>query len=178
MLILLESLCYLRRHYHHLLLEVYRIIWAEAERRRVSLRGGAPPTPLASSESDLASKDTSVSGPKHVFPKHGTGVYWKKTAKENQTSEKSISSWTKYLSGMPFFRPDSDSPGGFHEPSKPLLDLPDGKTEISNTTLPLHVAATLFLKYGHVLWFDEVQLVDVASAGILRRVLEGYWKLG
>lgn len=163
-----------RRHYHHLLLEVYRIIWAEAERRRISLRGGAPPIPLT----DLAAKDTSSSGPRNVLPKHGTGVYWKKKSKDDDKDGKSTSSWTRILSGMPFFRPDSDSPGGFHEPSKPFLDLPDGRTEISNTTLPLHVAATLFLKYGHVLWFDEVQLVDVASAGILRRVLEGYWKLG
>lgn len=105
------------------------------------------------------------------------GVYWKRSS--SSSDEKSTGNWTKYLSGMPFFRPDSSNKGGWHEPSKPDDKFSNLKVEgISNTTLPLHVASTLFLKYGHVLWFDEVQLVDVASAGILRRVLEGYWKLG
>ncbi|KNZ43736.1 hypothetical protein VP01_991g3 [Puccinia sorghi] len=40
------------------------------------------------------------------------------------------------------------------------------------------VARDLILTQGWVLAFDEIQMVDVAGAGILSRVLEWYWRLG
>lgn len=40
------------------------------------------------------------------------------------------------------------------------------------------VARDLILHHGWVLAFDEIQMVDVAGAGILSRVLEWYWRLG
>ncbi|WAQ87869.1 hypothetical protein PtA15_8A776 [Puccinia triticina] len=40
------------------------------------------------------------------------------------------------------------------------------------------VARDLILNQGWVLAFDEIQMVDVAGAGILSRVLEWYWRLG
>jgi len=40
------------------------------------------------------------------------------------------------------------------------------------------IARDIFMNEGWLLAFDEVQLVDVAGASILRRVLEYYWRLG
>jgi len=40
------------------------------------------------------------------------------------------------------------------------------------------VARDLILTQGWVLAFDEIQMVDVAGAGFLSRVLEWYWRLG
>ncbi|PLW13168.1 hypothetical protein PCANC_18626 [Puccinia coronata f. sp. avenae] len=40
------------------------------------------------------------------------------------------------------------------------------------------VARDLILNQGWILAFDEIQMVDVAGAGILSRVLEWYWRLG
>ncbi|KAI9602287.1 hypothetical protein H4Q26_001574 [Puccinia striiformis f. sp. tritici PST-130] len=40
------------------------------------------------------------------------------------------------------------------------------------------VARDLIINQGWVLAFDEIQMVDVAGAGILSRVLEWYWRLG
>lgn len=171
-----------RRHYHHLLLELYRLIWAEAERRRVALRGGAPPTPLASM--DTQSPSNNERGPSSVLPKLGTGVQWIRGGSEGVRAGASASGptssrptgWRRVLDGMPFFRPDStaDTPSSSAENGP--IEGPGG--DIAHTTLPLHAAARLFLNHGWILLFDEVQLVDVASAGLLRRTLEAYWRLG
>lgn len=40
------------------------------------------------------------------------------------------------------------------------------------------VARDLIRDEGWLLAFDEVQLVDVAGAGIVKRVVEWYWRLG
>ncbi len=228
-----------RRHYHHLLLEIYRVIWLEAEARRKRLRGGRPPRPLVKTQEHF---NPSAAGPREVSvdtkaaadagagaqgpekteeaaddghgkvvslhreredfvsgtediqratvqPQYGTGVYWKRGGSEGKGS-----GWRRVLKGMPFFRPDSLNPGmGTPEPAGETLEAEAAELEkiatnpaaalggggsASQTTLALHAASHLFLTHGHVLLFDEVQLVDVASAGLLRRVLEAYWRLG
>ncbi|GAC96430.1 potential mitochondrial ATPase [Pseudozyma hubeiensis SY62] len=135
-----------RRHYHHLLLDLYKIIWQEAERRRLAVRQGTP-------------RSTAT-------PEIGTGAVW--------TRENRSSSWRRALRGMPFFRPDSLA----DDPNEKLQYIPGPDGDVVKTTLPLHAAAHLFLNHGHILLFDEIQLVDVASAGLLRRTLEAYWRLG
>ncbi len=135
-----------RRHYHHLLLDLYKIIWEEAERRRISVSQGMP-RPTAT-------------------PEIGTGAIW--------TRENRSSAWRRALRGMPFFRPDSLA----DNPNENMAYVPGPDGDVVKTTLPLHAAAELFLKHGHILLFDEIQLVDVASAGLLRRTLEAYWRLG
>lgn len=139
-----------RRHYHHLLLDLYKIIWEEAERRRIAVRQGMP-RPTAT-------------------PEIGTGAIW---TRDPRASNKA-SAWRRALRGMPFFRPDSLAEDG----NEPLQYIPGPDGDVVKTTLPLHAAAHLFLNHGHILLFDEIQLVDVASAGLLRRTLEAYWRLG
>ncbi|EST07530.1 ATPase, AFG1-like protein [Kalmanozyma brasiliensis GHG001] len=139
-----------RRHYHHLLLDLYKIIWEEAERRRLAVRQG---TPRAT-----------------ATPEIGTGAIWQR----DPGAPKSASAWRRALRGMPFFRPDSLADGN----SEQLQYIPGPDGDVVKTTLPLHAAAHLFLNHGHILLFDEIQLVDVASAGLLRRTLEAYWRLG
>ncbi|SPO24735.1 related to ATPase family protein [Ustilago trichophora] len=135
-----------RRHYHHLLLDLYKIIWEEAERRRLAVSQGMP-RPTAT-------------------PEIGTGAIWTRANK--------ASAWKRALRGMPFFRPDSLA----DDPNEQLQYVPGPDGDVVKTTLPLHAAAHLFLNHGHILLFDEIQLVDVASAGLLRRTLEAYWRLG
>ncbi|KAK0559639.1 hypothetical protein OC844_004268 [Tilletia horrida] len=162
-----------RRHYHHLLLEIYRIVWQEAERRRVAARAAYFTEQEADAEGEL---DLSSSGPRRTTqPKRGTGVLWRRElAPDGQSTV-----WKRILDGMPFFR------------SNPLSEAPSSSTDLTttahaasasmdlaHTTLPLYAAAELFLRHGHVLLFDELQLVDVASANLLKRVLEAYWRLG
>nr|CDI52426.1 related to ATPase family protein [Melanopsichium pennsylvanicum 4] len=137
-----------RRHYHHLLLDLYKIIWEEAERRRLAVAQGMP-------------RATAT-------PEIGTGAIWTRTNKG--------SAWRRALRGMPFFRPDSLADNGYPNDELKYVPGPDG--DVVKTTLPLHAAAHLFLNHGHILLFDEIQLVDVASAGLLRRTLEAYWRLG
>ena len=139
-----------RRHYHHLLLDLYKIIWEEAERRRLAVRQGMP-------------RATAT-------PEIGTGAVWSR----DPTASNKGSAWRRALRGMPFFRPDSLA----DEAGEQLQYVPGPDGDVVKTTLPLHAAARLFLNHGHILLFDEIQLVDVASAGLLRRTLEAYWRLG
>ena len=44
-------------------------------------------------------------------------------------------------------------------------------------TIPFVIARDMMLEY-HVLYFDELQLVDASSAALLRDVLSWYWRLG
>lgn len=183
-----------RRHYHHLLLTVYRLIWLEAERRRIA-RGGpyGPPT--------AASFDVSSSGPqRNVLPARGTGVSWIRIDETDDSNADVLrsgsgKSWKRVLRGMPFFRPDSLSGRGgasgsdlpyegtrdaqANAPDAALPSPPPGATNIegqgTERSLALHVAATLFLNHGHVLLFDEIQLIDVSSAAMLRQILTAYW---
>lgn len=138
-----------RRHYHHLLLDLYKIIWEEAERRRIAVKQGQP-------------RATAT-------PEIGTGAIWTR----EPGAPKSASAWRRALRGMPFFRPDS-----LADNNEQLQYIPGPDGDVVKTTLPLHAAAHLFLNHGHILLFDEIQLVDVASAGLLRRTLEAYWRLG
>ncbi|KAJ1038274.1 hypothetical protein NDA11_001272 [Ustilago hordei] len=147
----LPTLSKFRRHYHHLLLDVYKIIWEEAERRRISVSTSTAPS--------TATREI------------GTGAIWTRTP---GSTGKTASAWRRALRGMPFFRPDSLA----DDQSENLSYVPGPDGDAVKTTLPLHAAAHLFLKHGHVLLFDEIQLVDVASAGLLRRTLEAYWRLG
>ncbi|EGG05276.1 uncharacterized protein MELLADRAFT_25673, partial [Melampsora larici-populina 98AG31] len=55
-------------------------------------------------------------------------------------------------------------------PSDPVLNGPD--------FVLAQVAKDLILTQGWILAFDEIQMVDVAGAGILSRVIEWYWRLG
>ncbi|CAO1615421.1 unnamed protein product [Sympodiomycopsis kandeliae] len=172
-----------RRHYHHLLLTLYRLIWVEAEKRRTALRGGMPPTPLATSEKELEGGQYASSGPRRtVLPQRGTGTVWQRGGEHGVRSDGKGSGWRRVLQGMPFFRPDSlsDSDGArqMTENEKLAQVTTANLAAASNTTLPLHAASQLFLNYGPVMLFDEVQLVDVASAGLLKRTLEAYWMLG
>ena len=139
-----------RRHYHHLLLDLYKIIWDEAERRRIAVRQGQP-------------RATAT-------PEIGTGAVWTR----DPTASNKASAWRRALRGMPFFRPDSLADDAHEQ----LQHVPGPDGDVVKTTLPLHAAAHLFLNHGHILLFDEIQLVDVASAGLLRRTLEAYWRLG
>lgn len=158
-----------RRHYHHLLLTIYRIIWLEAERRRQALRGGRSDA----HDPTLARKT--------VLPTRGTGVLWRRGGEHGVRPDGKGSGWRRVLQGMPFFRPDSLSEDAERQLSEDELLAHETTTSLataSNTTLPLHAASQLFLRYGPVMLFDEVQLVDVASAGLLKRTLEAYWLLG
>ncbi|CDR88669.1 related to ATPase family protein [Sporisorium scitamineum] len=139
-----------RRHYHHLLLDLYRIIWEESERRRIAVRQGMP-------------RATAT-------PEIGTGAVWTR----DTTAANKASAWRRALRGMPFFRPDSLA----DDTNDRLQYIPGPDGDVVKTALPLHAAAHLFLNHGHILLSDEIQLVDVASAGLLRRTLEAYWRLG
>lgn len=55
-------------------------------------------------------------------------------------------------------------------PSSPLLN--------SSEFVLAQVARDLIRDQGWLLAFDEVQMVDVAGAGIVKRVIEWYWRLG
>lgn len=171
-----------RRHYHHLLLTLYRIIWLETEKRRIALRGGQSPTPLATSDKELEWGQNASSGPRTVMPSSGTGTVWKRGGPHGLRPDGKGTGWRRVLQGMPFFRPDSlsDSDGAreMTENEKLAQVTTANLAGASNTTLPLHAASQLFLHYGPVMLFDEVQLVDVASAGLLKRTLEAYWMLG
>lgn len=181
------------RHYHHLLLTVYRLIWLEAERRRMSAGGYS--TAATSSYFDVSS-----SGPQRtVSPSRGTGVSWVRADPSEEGAagvlkSGSGKSWKRVLRGMPFFRPDalsgqggasgSDMPyEGEHrdaqEHAPSAHEAPPGASTIegqgTERSLALHVAATLFLNHGHVLLFDEIQLIDVSSAAMLRQILTAYW---
>ncbi|CAO1620258.1 unnamed protein product [Parajaminaea phylloscopi] len=173
-----------RRHYHHLLLTIYRIIWVEAEKRRQALRGGAPPQPLATSEKDLEWGQHASSGPRRptVSPARGTGVIWKRGGEHGIRPDGKGSGWRRVLQGMPFFRADSmsdfDGKGDWSHSERHDLQASADMATAGNGSLPLHAAAQLFLRYGPVMLFDEIQLVDIASAGLLKRTLEAYWLLG
>ena len=41
-----------------------------------------------------------------------------------------------------------------------------------------NVAREIIAKEGHILAFDEVQLVDAAGAAIFKSVLSYFWRLG
>ncbi|KAE8249071.1 hypothetical protein A4X13_0g5351 [Tilletia indica] len=162
-----------RRHYHHLLLEIYRIVWQEAERRRIAARGAY----FSSSPQEDDGADLSSSGPRRTrLPQRGTGVVWKRElAPDGQSTV-----WNRILEGMPFFRSNalSEAPNSSTALTKSNLASSSSSMDLAHTTLPLYAAAELFLRHGHVLLFDELQLVDVASANLLKRVLEAYWRLG
>ena len=48
----------------------------------------------------------------------------------------------------------------------------------ANEFVLAQVAREIALEHGWLLAFDDVQLVDIAGAGIVKRVLEWYWRLG
>lgn len=165
-----------KRHYHHMLLSIYRMVWVEAERRRID------------AESQWGSSES-------VLPDRGVGVVWERQ-EQNQIGSrtKSISQWAKKLRGMPFLRAGSDSPPpvmsldgvslnddankGMDVIKLAQLERQEDAMAGLGTTLPMHVAAQLFLTHGHVLLLDELQLLDIASATLLRRILTSYWRLG
>lgn len=173
-----------RRHYHHLLLTIYRIIWVEAEKRRQALRGGQPPQPLATSNQDLEWGEHASSGPRRNPMGHqrGTGAVWVPGGPHGVKPDGKGTGWRRVLQGIPFFRPDSlsdwDGQGGRSNNERLYKEATANLVTASGTTLPLHAAAQLFMHFGPVMLFDEVQLVDIASAGLLKRTLEAYWLLG
>jgi predicted ATPase len=167
-----------RRHYHHLLLGIYRMIWIEAERRRVTI-----------GTSQYFMRDT-------TYPDRGVGAIWERVDKpeSNRRGSKTLASWAKSLRGMPFLRPDSsssipvmsldgttmddDAKKGMDVVKLAQMEREEDQSAGMGTTLPMHVASQLFLTYGHVMVFDELQLLDIASATLLRRILTSYWRLG
>jgi len=135
--------CRNRRHYHHLLLTVYRLIWAEAERRR-QLRNTAVPF-LSSSQ---GGGDSTSSGPRS--PQRGTGTVWQRassatTSEADDTLRSGTGQlWKRALKGMPFYRPDAMSGKGgnagsdLDEPLPPGAPLQDGQG--TERSLALHGA--------------------------------------
>lgn len=165
-----------RRHYHHLLLSIYRMVWVEAERRRV---------------------EAQWNGGETVLPDRGVGALWERQETEAPRGGgriKTVSQWARKLRGMPFRRSDGDAPvpvssldGTSSEDAVnrnmdvvklAQLERQEDVTAGMGTTLPMHVAAQLFLTHGHLLLLDELQLLDIASATLLRRILTSYWRLG
>ncbi|ORX37709.1 AFG1-like ATPase-domain-containing protein [Kockovaella imperatae] len=53
----------------------------------------------------------------------------------------------------------------------------DGDSGVGDETIPFIVAREMMLEY-HILYFDELQLVDASSAALLRDVLTWYWRMG
>ena len=163
-----------RRHYHHLLLSIYRLIWVEAEKRRI-----------ATGTSQFFDHQNSSTD-------RGVGTVWDRV--DRRRGRKSVGDWARSLKGMPFLRPDRNSPSPVSSLDGTLLDdeanrgmdvvklaqmeRQEDQSAGLGTTLPMHVASQLFLTYGHVLVFDELQLLDIASATLLRRILTSYWRLG
>lgn len=166
-----------RRHYHHLLLAIYRLIWIEAERRRVTM-----------GTSQFFIRDT-------TYPERGVGAVWERVERVDKKGSKSLGDWARSLKGMPFLRPDSGSsiPVSAFDGTSLDDDANKGMDVVKlaqmerqedqsagglGTTLPMHVASQLFLTHGHIMVFDELQLLDIASATLLRRILTSYWRLG
>lgn len=170
-----------RRHYHHLLLSIYRLIWIEAERRRVTI-----------GTSQFFTRDT-------TFPERGVGAIWEKkpdtpSSGSNTGRGKSLADWARSIRGMPFLRPDRSSSlpvsafdgmaiddeanKGMDVVKLAQMERQEDQSAGMGTTLPMHVASQLFLTHGHVMVFDELQLLDIASATLLRRILTSYWRLG
>lgn len=179
-----------RRHYHHLLLHIYRLIWLEAERRRIRAaeRGVSP----AAAAEMLAAGEAASS----VKPDRGVGAVWERSESGGRTkgTGKSITDWARSFRGMPFRKANRDDPvpvssldgttlnddanKGMDVVKLAQLEKQEDITAGAGTTLPMHVAAELFLTHGHVLVLDELQLLDIASATLLRRILTSYWRLG
>ncbi|BEJ16556.1 hypothetical protein CspHIS471_0511610 [Cutaneotrichosporon sp. HIS471] len=59
------------------------------------------------------------------------------------------------------------------------VDLALSKASYSDPrdTIPFVIAKDMILQY-HILYFDELQLLDASSAALLRDVLSWYWRLG
>lgn len=53
----------------------------------------------------------------------------------------------------------------------------DPKLDDPRDTIPFRIAKEMILDY-HILYFDELQLVDASSATLLKDVLGWYWRLG
>ncbi|KAG0145308.1 hypothetical protein CROQUDRAFT_107923 [Cronartium quercuum f. sp. fusiforme G11] len=123
----------LRRHYHHFLLELYSLVFARLESRRISLDPGALESQLGSPIGSLPPRQDS--------------------ARNKALSD----GWRSVFAGGA-------------DPKDPVLNGPD--------FVLAQVARDLIVHHGWILAFDEIQMVDVAGAGLLSRVLEWYWRLG
>ncbi|KAK4688538.1 hypothetical protein P7C73_g1566, partial [Tremellales sp. Uapishka_1] len=116
-----------RHHYHSFLLQLYRSVFLEMERRRTAI-----PDEVRDENMDKVGKR----GWKSVF----AGGRWEdeEVGQENKREE----GWDEKKEEMSFV-----------------------------------IARKMILEY-HILYFDELQLVDASSASLLRDVLSWYWRLG
>ncbi|EIW83233.1 hypothetical protein CONPUDRAFT_101930 [Coniophora puteana RWD-64-598 SS2] len=124
-----------RKHYNELVLEIYRAVWVETQRRMAAQYG--PDRPIT----------TSARG-------------WNSTIREK---------WRELAaSGLLPVKSRRPMGGGVS------FELAGGGRE---PTIAFSVARRLLLRHW-LLVFDEVQLLDVSSAGLLADVLTWYWRMG
>ncbi|KAH8119309.1 AFG1-like ATPase-domain-containing protein, partial [Phellopilus nigrolimitatus] len=123
-----------RKHYNQLVLEIYRAVWEETQRRQ------------ALSYSDLGKRDE----------KEETGrPLWTKAVHER---------WRSLLNSGAL-------PASWKSASSRILSQP------SEPPIPFVIAHRLILQHW-LLVFDELQLLDVSSAGLLADVLAWFWRMG
>ncbi|KAH6913882.1 AFG1-like ATPase-domain-containing protein [Coprinopsis sp. MPI-PUGE-AT-0042] len=128
-----------RKHYNQLVLEIYRSVWEETQRRMQAH--------YASSGSPL-----SLNGMEDNSQGRGP---WNRSIRDhwrNLVGKSGLPS--KWIRSGPFLNP------GYTDP-----------------TIAFTVAKRLVLHHW-LLVFDEIQLLDVSSAGLLSDVLSWYWRMG
>jgi peroxisome-assembly ATPase len=126
----------IRKHYNELVLEIYRAVWEETQRRMALLRA---------SGSDI--RDSEQDRPRWT---RAIRDQWRSLVRTGGLN----SIWSRGLSAQLM------SNNGMLEPSIAYV-----------------LARRLVLKHW-LLVFDEVQLLDVSSAGLLADVLSWYWRMG
>lgn len=128
-----------RKHYNQLVLEIYRSVWEETQRRM----------------RDHHHRDSSESIQSTTFHESQGRAPWNRRVKEQWrallSSNKLPSRWSRF---------SAFNPSGYADP-----------------TIAFVVAKRLVLRHW-ILIFDEIQLLDVSSAGLLSDVLSWYWRMG
>ncbi|EAU91446.2 hypothetical protein CC1G_01935 [Coprinopsis cinerea okayama7 len=127
-----------RKHYNQLVLEIYRSVWEETQRRMHAHNLTKGP----STDADATFHESQGRAPWNRVIKD----QWKKLLLKNRLPSK----WTRHVR----------SSSAYADP-----------------TIAFVVAKRLVLRYW-LLVFDEIQLLDVSSAGLLSDVLSWYWRMG
>ncbi|KAG1751352.1 AFG1-like ATPase-domain-containing protein [Suillus paluster] len=120
-----------RKHYSQLVLELYRAVWEETQRR------------VAQLHTDLPSLSNTPASNKHLWD------YWRELVNIDM-----LPNWIR-------------SPRAHVTPVAS-----DG-----HPTMAFTIAQRLLLRHW-LLVFDEVQLLDVSSAGLISDVLSWFWRMG
>ncbi|KAG0707092.1 AFG1-like ATPase-domain-containing protein [Suillus ampliporus] len=121
-----------RKHYSQLVLELYRAVWEETQRRMAKLH------------TDLPSPSITPVRNKHLWD------YWRKLVNIDILP----TNWTRSQD----VHVTPAAPGG-------------------HPAMAFTIAQRLLLRHW-VLVFDEVQLLDVSSAGLISDVLSWFWRMG